>query len=240
MRHTARRRPPRRTRAVLAVLPAALTLLTAAGCAGDDNTEELNAWAQQVCEPAAQPIADANAALADMGAVKDGEQPAELQKRLSTDLGKLAAANTALAEALEMAGPPPEVEGGAELQTQAVTELRQVAEGYDNAQSRIDELDTSDQAAFAQGLGELPDDIQDLNRLSRSALEDLQTGETGQAIASQPGCASVAGPEASPSASGSPSAAPSSSASPAAEASASPEQSGAEEEAAEDDAQNTE
>lgn len=178
-------------------IPAVLLAFGATACSSD-NTKQLDAWAVSLCGGMQNPVQQANAALADTGTVKTGETPAALQTRLAADLGTLATANTQIAQAVQKAGVPT-VNNGAQTQSSAVSELNQAAGGYTSVQQAVTALPVNDQAKFAAGLKGVGDKVQQLAELSTSALQQLQSGDLGTALAKQPGCKSVS---ASPSAGG--------------------------------------
>ncbi|AUG78224.1 hypothetical protein CFP65_3428 [Kitasatospora sp. MMS16-BH015] len=166
----------------------ALLAFGAVAC-GSDNTAQLNSWATSVCGAAQSPIAKSRTALADTGAVKQGEGPADLQKRLATDLGILADTDQKLAEAIDKAGAP-KIDQGAKLQQDAVGELKQTAQGYLDVQKKLTTLPSNDQARFADGLRSIGDQVQRLAQQSTDALGKLQSGDLATAMAKQPGCKS--------------------------------------------------
>ncbi|WP_051732373.1 hypothetical protein [Kitasatospora phosalacinea] len=165
----------------------ALLALAAVGCSADDSAEKLDGWAKSVCDAAKDPIAQSRTALADTADVKEGESPADLQKRLSADFASLATTNQQLADAVQKAGAP-KIDDGAKVQQDAVNELKQVAQGYLDAQKKLDALAGSDQAKFADGLRSVGDQVQQLSQVSTSALAALQSGDLGDAMKKQPGC----------------------------------------------------
>ncbi|MFD5432546.1 MULTISPECIES: hypothetical protein [unclassified Kitasatospora] len=174
----------------LLAVPALGVLLAfgAVGCGGDDNnSKQLESWASTVCGAAKDPISQAQAALADTGQVKTGEVPADLQKRLSTDIGRLAKTNQDIAAAIDGAGAP-KVQDGATLQKDTVDELKKAADGYVEVQKKLDALPNTDQAKFADGLRSVADQVQQLASLSTQAQSKLQRGDLGAAMAKQEGC----------------------------------------------------
>ncbi|MFB7949430.1 small secreted protein [Kitasatospora phosalacinea] len=177
----------------------ALLALAAVGCSADDSAEKLDGWAKSVCDAAKDPVAQSRAALADTADVKEGESPADLQKRLSTDLASLATTNQQLADAVQKAGAP-KIDDGAKVQQDAVNELKQVAQGYLDAQKKLDALASTDQAKFADGLRSVGDQVQQLSQVSTSALATLQSGDLGDAMKKQPGCKAGAAGTGAPSA----------------------------------------
>ncbi|MFD4907036.1 hypothetical protein [Kitasatospora purpeofusca] len=164
----------------------ALLAFGAVGC-GDDNSKQLDSWAANVCGAAKDPIAQAQTALADTGQVKTGEAPADLQKRLSADIGRLAKTNQDIAAAIDGAGAP-KVDDGTSLQKDTVTELTKAADGYLEVQKKLDALPNADQAKFADGLRSVADQVQQLASLSTQAQGKLQRGDLGSAMAKQEGC----------------------------------------------------
>ncbi|MER7751156.1 hypothetical protein [Kitasatospora sp. NPDC097643] len=164
----------------------ALLAFGAVGC-GDDNSKQLESWASNVCGAAKDPIAQAQAALADTGQVKTGEAPVDLQKRLSADIGRLAKTNQDIAAAIDAAGAP-KVEDGANLQKDTIAELKKAADGYQDVQKKLDAVNTTDRSKFADGLRSVSDQIQQLASLSTQAQGKLQRGELGAAMAKQEGC----------------------------------------------------
>ncbi|MFC1418187.1 small secreted protein [Streptacidiphilus cavernicola] len=171
--------------------PAALVAFGATAC-GSGNGPAVDAWAKTLCQGMQSPVQQSNTALADTGAVKTGESPKALQTRLAADFGTLATANTQIAQAVQKAGAP-KVDNGAQLQADALSELDQAAGGYTQAQKSVQGLVVTDQAKFAAGLKGVGDQVQRLAELSTAALQKLQTGDLGTALAKQPGCKSVPG-----------------------------------------------
>ena len=172
-------------------IPAALLAFGATACSGD-NTAQLDNWASTLCGAMQSPVQQAATALADTGTVKTGETPKALQTRLAADLGTLATANTDIAQAVQKAGAP-KVSNGSQTQASAVSELNQAAGGYTKAQQDVLALSTTDQAKFAANLNGIGDQIQQQAELSTSALQQLQSGDAGKALAGQAACKSVNG-----------------------------------------------
>ncbi|MGW7360858.1 small secreted protein [Streptomyces sp. NPDC054802] len=164
----------------------AVLVLTLSGC-GDDSEEKVNAWAKEVCDQAQPQIkkrADAQQAIISTAA--DGK-PADIQAADSKAFADIAAADKALAKGINDAGAPP-VENGAKLQQDAVKELEATAGAYLDLKKKVDELDPKDQQKFADGLQTVADGLKKIERMDQAALEKLQAGELGQAMAKQPGC----------------------------------------------------
>lgn len=208
---------PRGSARRLLALPLLGALLaTGAAACSSDNSAALGNWATQVCNGLRGPVTQSQDAMRDTGLVNSGEAPTDLQKRLATDLGSLGTATQQIADAIDKAGAP-KVDNGAGLQKDAVNELRQAAQGYQDVQKKLAALPTDDQAKFADGLKSIGDQVQQLSTLSTGALGKVQTGDLGTALAKQPGCKSQdAGASGSPNPGSSPSGSVAPSGSPAA------------------------
>lgn len=55
----------------------------------------------------------------------------------------------------------------------------------------MEELDTKDQAKFADGLKDIATELNKLSKSGSNALKTLEEGDVGQAMAKQPSCKSA-------------------------------------------------
>ncbi|CAM5508932.1 hypothetical protein [Streptomyces atroolivaceus] len=194
----------------------AVLVLTLSGCSDDDSDNKVNDWAKKVCDqvqPQLQKIANANAAIQQQTA--DNSKPADVQKTDSAAFQQISQAYKALGSAVQSAGAPP-VDGGETTQKEAVKELNASSVAYANLKTKVDGLDTKDQAKFADGLKGIADELNKISTSGDQALKKLQSGEVGAAMAKQKGCqkpTASAPPASAPSAPASQSASPSASAS---------------------------
>lgn len=185
----------------------AVLVLMLSGCGGDDSDDKVNDWAKKVCDqvqPQLQKIANANASIQQQTA--DNSKPADVQKTDSAAFQQISQAYKALGTAVDSAGPPP-VDDGETTQKEAVKELNASSAAYADLQKQVDDLDTKDQAKFADGLKGIADELNKISTNGDQALKKLQSGEVGTAMAKQEGCQK-------PTASASPSAGASKEASP--------------------------
>ncbi|MEV3932144.1 MULTISPECIES: small secreted protein [unclassified Streptomyces] len=193
----------------------AVLVLTLSGCS-DDSDNKVNDWAKKVCDqvqPQLQKIANANAAIQQQTA--DNSKPADVQKTDSAAFQQISQAYKALGAAVQSAGAPP-VDGGETTQKEAVKELNASSVAYAGLKTQVDDLDTKDQAKFADGLKGIADELNKISTNGDQALKKLQSGEVGSAMAKQKGCqkpTASAPPASAPSAPASKSASPSASAS---------------------------
>lgn len=172
----------------------AVLVLTLTGCS-DDSNDQVNDWAKKVCDqvqPQLQKIADANASIQEQTA--DNSQPVDVQKTDSAAFQQISEAYKALGAAVDSAGAPP-VDDGEKTQQEAVKELNASSEAYANLKTKVDALDTEDQAKFADGLKDIADELKNISSGGDDALNKLQSGEVRDAMAKQKGCQS---PSASP------------------------------------------
>ncbi|WP_243740812.1 small secreted protein [Streptomyces sp. 8K308] len=171
----------------LALSSSAALVLTLSAC-GDDSQAQTDEWAKNVCDqvqPQVAQIQAANAAITDASA--GDRSPAEVQEADSAAFQDISEAYASLADAVEAAGDPP-VDDGAQLREDAVSELRAISDSYAELQQTVEGLDTSDQAAFAEGLQGVAGQLQELGQSGDAALNELQSGELGEAMARQEGC----------------------------------------------------
>jgi hypothetical protein len=165
----------------------AVLVLTLSGCS-DDSDNEVNDWAKKVCDqvqPQLQKIANANASIQQQTA--DNSRPADVQATDSAAFQQISQAYKALGSAVNSAGPPP-VDGGETTQQDAVKELNASSAAYANLKTKVDALDTKDQAKFADGLKGIADELNKISTNGDQALKELQSGEVGSAMARQKGC----------------------------------------------------
>ncbi|MDW6061588.1 small secreted protein [Streptomyces sp. FXJ1.4098] len=166
---------------------ALVVALTGCGGGGGESNKKVNDWAKTVCDevqPQLKKIQSANAAIQ---AASDEPDSKKLQQTDSQAFGDISEAYAALGKAVQNAGAPP-VEGGEQTQKQAVKELNSTSKAYKDLQTAVDKLDTSDKAKFAAGLNSIADDLKTLSNSGDKALQKLQEGEVGKAMAKQPGC----------------------------------------------------
>lgn len=165
----------------------AVLVLALAGCGGDDN-EELDAWVKQVCDsvqPQAAKIRSANAAIQEE--TSDSSKPVDVKKADSKAFQDMSDAYKAIGGAVDRAGPP-DVEDGEKKQKDAVKELNGLSASYASLKKQVDELDTEDQAEFADGLKDIAAELDKLSRTGNDALSALEEGEVGEAMARQSSC----------------------------------------------------
>ncbi|MFE7748685.1 small secreted protein [Streptomyces sp. NPDC057428] len=198
----------------VALSGSAVLVLALSGCS-DDSDNKVNDWAKKVCDqvqPQLQKIANANAAIQQQTA--DNSKPVDVQKTDSAAFQQISQAYKALGSAVDSAGAPP-VDGGETTQKEAVKELNASSVAYASLKTKVDALDTKDQAKFADGLKGIADELNKISTNGDQALKKLQSGEVGSAMAKQKGCqkpTASAPPASAPSAPASKPASPSASA----------------------------
>ncbi|WP_171109665.1 MULTISPECIES: small secreted protein [Streptomyces] len=169
----------------------AVLVLALSGCSGDDSNEKLDAWAKQVCDavqPQAKKIAAANSAI--QKETSDSSTPEEVQTTDAQAFQDMSDAYKAIGAAVDKAGAP-DVENGEKKQQDAVKELNGIASSYASLKKQVDDLDTKDQAKFADGLKDIATELDKLSQSGSDALTALEEGEVGQAMARQETCKSA-------------------------------------------------
>ncbi|MGX1884492.1 small secreted protein [Streptomyces sp. NPDC055287] len=166
----------------------AVLVMALSGCSSDDSDDKVNDWAKTVCDqvqPQLKKISDANTAIQKQTA--DNSKPVDVQRTDSQAFQQISDAYKAMGTAVDKAGPPP-VDDGETTQKEAVQELNASSAAYAGLKKQVDELDTKDQAKFADGLKGVADELNKISKSGDQALQKLQSGEVGKAMAKQPGC----------------------------------------------------
>ncbi|MFF9217401.1 small secreted protein [Streptomyces viridosporus] len=172
----------------------AVLVLALTGCGSDDGNEKLDAWAKEVCgavQPQAKKIAAANAAI--QKETSDNSTPEEVQNADSKAFQDMSDAYKAIGTAVNKAGAP-DVENGEQKLTNAVKELNGISASYASLKKQVDALDTEDQAKFADGLKGIATELDKLSKSGNDALNELEEGEVGEAMARQASCRTATAP----------------------------------------------
>ncbi|MFE9607830.1 small secreted protein [Streptomyces sp. NPDC006012] len=191
----------------------AVLVLGLTGCSGGDSNDKLNGWAKQVCDavqPQAKKIAAANAAIQQQ--TSDNSAPADVQKTDAQAFQDMSDAYKAISAAVDSAGAPG-VDNGEKKQQGAVKELSALSAQYTSLKKQVDQLDTKNQAKFADGLKNIATDLAELSKTGSDALKNLEEGDVGKAMAGQESCKSAASQSSPSSSATSPSSSSSSSSS---------------------------
>ncbi|MFI1014185.1 small secreted protein [Streptomyces sp. NPDC020965] len=167
----------------------AVLVLALSGCGGDEDKFTVDDWAKKYCDAAKPQIKkQADAEQLIRSTASDGK-PAAIQAADSKAFQDLSDVNKALATAFRDSGTPP-VDNGEQLVTDAAAELDTNSASYLDLKKQIDALDTADQQKFADGLQPVADGLAKIEQ-NQSARNKLRSGETGNAMAKQPGCKPV-------------------------------------------------
>ncbi|WAU78906.1 small secreted protein [Streptomyces sp. Qhu-G9] len=169
----------------------AVLVLAMSGCSSDDSSDKLNSWAKEVCDavqPQAKKIEAANTAIQKQ--TSDNSTPADVQKTDSQAFQDMSDAYKAIGTAVNKAGAP-DVENGEKKQTDAVKELNTISSSYADLKKQVDDLDTKDQAKFADGLKGIATQLDKLSQSGNDALKKLEEGDVGKAMAKQESCKSA-------------------------------------------------
>ncbi|MEV6397222.1 small secreted protein [Streptomyces sp. NPDC051907] len=164
----------------------AVLVLALSACSSDDGEDKVNDWAKKYCDQAQSQIKkQAEAERLIRSTASDGD-PADIQAADSKAFKDLAEVNTALAAAFRGAGAPP-VDNGDKLVEAAAVELEANAKAYLDLKKQIDGLDTKVQQKFADGLEPVAEGLKKIEK-NQAARNELREGDTGPAMAKQPGC----------------------------------------------------
>ncbi len=169
----------------------AVLVMALAGCS-DDGNKKLDDWASNLCgqiQPQLEKSVKAQQAIISTAA--DGNRE-EIKKVDSASFQASADAYTAIADALEKAGPPP-VDDGKTIQADTIKELNKAAAAYEALKKQSDAMDAADDSPegvkkFSDDLKKIADELGKIQDEGADALKSLTEGEVGEAIADQPEC----------------------------------------------------
>ncbi|MBJ6639680.1 small secreted protein [Streptomyces sp. DHE7-1] len=174
----------------------AVLVVALSGCSGSEDSgpdPKLVAWAKTVCDAVPgqdAKIREANASIAKI-ATDSNLPPKTAKSTYASAFQDMADGYKGLAAAINSAGAPPGVDGGAKRQKDAAKNLTSLATAYGDLKKKVDGLDTKDQGKFAKGLHEVADQTKQIGEQSNSgteALKRLEQGDVKEAIAKQPSC----------------------------------------------------
>ncbi|WP_241265494.1 small secreted protein [Streptomyces boncukensis] len=164
----------------------AALVLVLTGCSDDDSGKKRDDWAKKVCDqvkPEVQKIRAANDSIDQ--ASKENKSPEDVKKADSAAFQQISGAYKSLADAVDDAGAPP-VDDGAKVQKDAVSELKGLSSQYADLKTRVDKLDPDKN--FDEGLRGVATRLGELGKGGDKALNKLQSGDLGKAMAKQEGC----------------------------------------------------
>ncbi|WP_405585171.1 small secreted protein [Streptomyces sp. NBC_01190] len=189
-------------------LPAALCGVSAvllavsslAGCGSDDTGKKRDAWAKGVCDQAAAQLKKIDDASTAISRVNSGGKPQDVKNADAANFRATSDAYKSLAAIFAQAGPAPGGDEGKKFQQSAVSGLSSLSAQYADLTKQVDALNTSSQAKFAAGLKNVSASFARTAGNVTTTLTMLRQGDTGKALAQQPGCQRVSGTAASPTA----------------------------------------
>jgi hypothetical protein len=184
----------------------AVLVATLSGCgsSGDKGPDpKLVSWAKTVCDavPAQNTkIRTANASIAAI-ATDSNLPPKSAQKTYVEAFQDLADGYKSLADALDGAGAPPGIDGGAKLQQDAAKNLAGLSTSYADLKKKVEGLDTKDQGKFAKGLKEVASQTKEVGKQGDNgtqALKRLEQGKVKEAMGEATSCKVAASTTAQP------------------------------------------
>jgi len=188
-------------RLLVALSGATAVLLAVSGCS-DDTGKKRDEWAKGVCDQAATQIKKINDANTAISQVDSGGTPQDVKTADAAAFQSISDAYKSLSGIFSTAGPAPGGDEGTTFQQNAVSVFSALSTQYASLKEQVDGLVTSDQSKFADGLQTVSDSLNKTTTAAQASLSTLQQGDTGKALAKQPGCQQVSG-SGSPSASSS-------------------------------------
>jgi hypothetical protein len=178
---------------LLAALSGAAAVLLLVTACGDDTGKKRDAWAKGVCDQAASQLKKIDDANNSLSGVDSGGRPADVKKADAAAFQTISDAYAQVATVFDKAGAAPGGDDGATFQQNAVHVFTNLSTQYAGLKKQVDGLDTSDQAAFAAGLQKVSTSLEKTTSSVQSSLTTVRKGDTGAALARQPGCQQVSG-----------------------------------------------
>ncbi|WP_329021688.1 small secreted protein [Streptomyces sp. NBC_00690] len=173
----------------VALTSSAVLVLALSGCSSDEDKFTVDDWAKKYCDAAQPQIKKRVDAEQLIRSTASDGKPADIQSADSKAFQDLSDADKGHAAALRAAGTPP-VDGGEELVKSAAAEFDAESTAYLNLKKQVDALDVQNQQNFADGLKPIAEGLAKIE-VNQSARQKLRSGETGTAMAKQPGCKPV-------------------------------------------------
>jgi hypothetical protein len=176
-----------------ALCGASAVLLAVSGCSSDDTGKKRDDWAKGVCDQAAGQIKKIDDANTSISKVDSAGKPQDVKDADSGAFQTISDAYKSLAGIFTQAGAAPGGDEGEKFQQNAVSVFNSLSSQYTGLKKQVDGLDSTDQAKFADGLKGVSDSLNKTTANAQTSLDTLRDGDTGKALAQQPGCQRVAG-----------------------------------------------
>lgn len=178
-----------------AALSGGAALVVALSGCGDDSAEKTDAWAKKVCGQVGPQVNKINKASKTMQEASDDREKSgkEIQQTDSKAFQQNADAYKTLANTVRKAGVPP-VDNGKKIQQDSVKSLNSISSKYADLKKEIDDLDASKPEALYKGLRGIAPKLDSLGKNGGQAVQKLQSGDLGEAMAKQDGCKRASAP----------------------------------------------
>lgn len=178
-------------RKALLVLVAALPFALLAGCGGDSggaDTVEPRAWAEDVCQSAADWLAENNASAAEVQQSAP-PSPEEGRQVMSEFMADIVERGDQMMREVEAAGIP-DIEGGAEARDEFVSLMQQLVDAFRAATEEVENLPTDE--SFPQELEAAMTRMNEqIEGIDSTQVEEAMAGELQDYFDELPECAAV-------------------------------------------------
>ena len=181
-------------RLLVLVLLVATLAFAAAGCGGGSDSSssgtDPEAWAADVCGALSTWTNDLRTKSQSLSSdLQSSSELKQVKSKLVTFLDDAKASTQKMVDDVKAAGPP-EGKDGTTVQEDLESGLSEARDALDNAESKAEDLDTSNPRAFLTGVGNLGQQVQTELQATAEHFKSIEStaGELDDAITNEPAC----------------------------------------------------
>ena len=181
-------------RLLVLVLSVATLAFAAAGCGGSDSSSssgtDPETWAADVCGALSTWSNDLRTKSQSLSSdLQSSSDLKQVKSKLVTFLDDAKASTQTMVDDVKAAGPP-EGKDGTTVQEDLESGLNEARDTLDNAESKAEDLDTSNPRAFLTGVSNLGQQVQTELQATAEHFKSIEntSGDLDKAISNEPAC----------------------------------------------------
>ena len=181
-------------RLLVLVLSVAALAFAAAGCGGSDSSSssgtDPETWAADVCGALSTWTDDLKTKSQSLSSdLQSSGDLKEVKSKLVAFLDDAKASTQTMVDDVKAAGPP-EGKDGTTVQEDLESGLNEARDTLDNAESKAEDLDTSNPRAFLTGVSSLGQQVQTELQATAEHFKSIEntSGDLDKAISNEPAC----------------------------------------------------
>ena len=181
-------------RLLVLVLSVATLAFAAAGCGGSDSSSssgtDPETWAADVCGALSTWTNDLRTKSQSLSSdLQSSSDLKQVKSKLVTFLDDAKASTQKMVDDVKAAGPP-EGKDGTTVQEDLESGLNEARDTLDNAESKAEDLDTSNPRAFLTGVSNLGQQVQTELQATAEHFKSIEntSGDLDKAISNEPAC----------------------------------------------------